>query len=90
MGPDQGEQVSDYELLDVEIYFDARRGENRARPLPGQKYPPSMVVECSKKFRESNPVGAKFRLHVKLKAKKTDDCREHLYSYYRWHVQRLD
>lgn len=82
--------MSDYELLDVEIYFDARRGENRARPLPGQKYPPSMVVECSKKFRESNPVGAKFRLHVKLKAKKTDDCREHLYSYYRWQVQRLD
>lgn len=82
--------MSDYELLDVEIFFDQRRGENRARPLPGQKYPPSLVVECSKSFRASNPIGARFRLHVKQKEKKSDDCRVHLYSYYRWHVQRLD
>ncbi|MBA6091184.1 hypothetical protein H4C81_20175 [Pseudomonas monteilii] len=82
--------MSNYELLDVEIFFDPRRGENRARPLPGQKYPPSLVVECSKKFRQSNPVGSKFRLFVKEKEKKSDDCRVHLYSYYRWEVQALD
>jgi hypothetical protein len=82
--------VSQYELLDVEIFFDQRRGENRARPLPGQKYPPTLVVECAKSFRESSRVGAKFRLQVKEKEKKSDDCRVHLYSYYRWKVQPLD
>lgn len=82
--------MSNYESLDVEIFFDPRRGENRVRPLPGQKYPPSMVVECAKDFRKSNPVGSKFRLFVKQKKKKSDDCRVHLYSYYDWHVEPLD
>lgn len=82
--------MSDYELLDVEIFFDPRRGENRARPLPGQKYSPDLVVECAKKFRESSPVGSRFRLQVKVKEKKSDDCRFHLYSYYRWRVEPLD
>lgn len=82
--------MDDYESLDVEIFFDQRRGENRARPLPGQKYPPSMVVECAKSFRQANPVGSKFRLFVKEKEKKSDDCRVHLYSYYRWRVEPLD
>lgn len=49
-----------------------------------------MVVECAKKFRESNPVGSKFRLYVKEKEKKTSDCQVHLYSYYGWRVQKLD
>ena len=82
--------MSEYELLDVEVFFDQRRGENRVRPLQGQKYPSTLVVECAKSFREASKVGAKFRLQVKEKEKKTDDCRVHLYSYYRWKVQSLD
>lgn len=81
--------MTDYEMLDIEIFFDPRRGENRARPLPGQKYPPSLVIECSKSFRTTNPVGSKFRLRVKEKMKKWDDCRVHLYSHYGWRVISL-
>jgi len=78
--------MDDYEALDIELFYDARRGSMRARPLPGQKYPTSMVVECDKSFRDANPAGSRFRLMVKEKAKKTPDCRTHLYSRYSWGV----
>jgi hypothetical protein len=77
-------QLADYEWIDAELFFDQRRGSMRVRPLPGQKYPSDMVIECDKSFRDANPAGSKFRLMVKEKKKKTPDCRTHLYSRYDW------
>ena len=38
----------------------------RVRPLPGQSYPPTMRVQCSRAMRYSAPLGARFRLWVNL------------------------
>lgn len=81
--------MAGYESVDVELYYDQRRGSMRVRPLPGQKYPSSMVIECDKAFRDAGNAGDKFRLNVKEKAKKTENCRTHLYSRYSWGAEPL-
>lgn len=40
--------------------------EYRVRPVPGQAFPPSMRVQCSKALRRRYPLGAKFRFPVTL------------------------
>ncbi len=55
------------------------------RPLNGQIYSSSLLVECSNKMRENYPVGTVFRLFVKSKQKK--DSRPHLYSPHQWRYQ---
>jgi hypothetical protein len=81
--------MTDYISVDVELFFDPRRGAVRVRPLPGQKYPTTMVIECDKSFREKHKVGDRFRLNAKEKAKKTEDCRTHLYSRYSWGAEPI-
>jgi hypothetical protein len=81
--------MSDYQSLDVELFFDQRRGSVRVRPLPGQRYSTSMVIECDKEFREHGKPGDKYRLLVKEKAKKTPDSRTHLYSRYSWGAEPI-
>lgn len=38
----------------------------RVRPVPGQVFPPSMRVQCSKALRQSYPLGTRFRFPVAL------------------------
>jgi len=38
----------------------------RVRPIPGQAFPPSMRVQCSRAMRHAFPLGSKFRLPVRL------------------------
>lgn len=52
------------------------------RPVVGQTYPSTMMIECSRKMVNTDvyPIGTKFRLRVRLKQK--IGCKPHLYSYH--------
>ena len=46
--------------LQCESFLDPSTNRIRVRPLDGQGVPTSLVIECSKATRESEPVGTKF------------------------------
>lgn len=52
------------------------------RPISGEIFPTSLLVECSKEMHTDYPLGTIFRICATLKQKK--DSRPHLYSSYRW------
>ena len=61
--------MSDYQEVLIETY--RARGEPsghdiRARPVPGQRFPRDMKVECSSNMRYRHPVGTKFIVQAKL------------------------
>ena len=41
----------------------------RVRPVPGQAFPPSMRVQCSRAMRHAYPLGSRFRLPVQHKSR---------------------
>ena len=43
----------------------------RVRPVPGQVFPPTMRVQCSRALRNAFPLGTTFRLPVELVENKT-------------------
>ena len=38
----------------------------RVRPVPGQAFPVSMRVQCSKAMRHAHPLGTKFKISVNV------------------------
>jgi hypothetical protein len=59
---------SPYRQIIIETYQGPSRGAHgsvRARPIPGQFYPTSMNVECSRDMRRRFPVGTRFRVYAK-------------------------
>ena len=75
---------SQYKNVVVETYTSKKSGRSkiRVRPVLGEEFPQSMVVECSKSMRESHPIGTRYRIY----AKETDreDGKSFLYSSYKW------
>lgn len=64
----KSENWSAYRQIIIETYDGPRRGAHgnrRARPIPGEFYPPTMDVSCSKAMRYAHPVGTKFRIHAR-------------------------
>lgn len=60
---------SPYRQIVVETFRGPDRGHHgsiRARPIPGEIYPTTMRVSCSKPMRTSHPVGTQFRIYAKL------------------------
>lgn len=57
------------------------RDSKHIRPAPGQAFPQSLFVECSRSLTDKYPVGTVFRLCVALKQKLHG--RPHLYAHYR-------
>jgi hypothetical protein len=61
-----------YRTLIVESFVPAdtssRHGPVHVRPVPGQVFPPTLFVECSKRLMDPRryPVGTKFKLQAKL------------------------
>ena len=43
----------------------------RVRPIPGQIFPVTMRVQCSRKMRDAYPLGTRFRLFVTLVENRT-------------------
>ena len=80
-----------YGDLEVESYYPAStsglHGSVHIRPCPGQDFPPSMHVECSKKLTTHYPVGTRFRIRAKLTDR--EGRGEYLYSSYREPYQVL-
>ena len=76
---------SRYRQVVVETYEEVNAGKSsriHVRPVPGQPYPTTMDVECSRSMRKLYPVGTKFRLYAKETNK--EGGKPFLYSRYDW------
>lgn len=76
---------SPYRQVVIETYHGRSRGHHgsiRARPVPGEYYPPSMNVECSKGMRSQHPVGTRFRVHVRESTR--EESPPFLYTHFSW------
>lgn len=82
-------QHGDYKEIIVESFrptsTSGLHGELHMRPTPGQFYPQSLKVECSKRLTRDYPVGTRFKIRVKLTDRGGEG--EYLYSYFGWPVE---
>jgi hypothetical protein len=75
-----------YRLLVVESFrlgsTSGHRDPIQIRPVPGQVFPPSMLLECSRRMVDTSvyPEGTKFKVWVRVKQKL--NCAPHLYCYH--------
>ncbi len=79
---------SEYVYIEAVLSWDSRRGEKRLNPAPGQPFPESMFIECSKEIRDL-PSGTRVRVKVVEKSPKSNYHTPHLYSSYKWHYTVL-
>jgi hypothetical protein len=63
-------------------------GPVHIRPVPGQIFPTTLQVECSKTMVRDFPVGTKFRIKAKL-TDREGGC-EFLYTYFGWPYEVVD
>jgi hypothetical protein len=79
-------QDNPYEWIVVESYYpdntSGLHGPVHIRPVHGQKYSPTLHVECSKALSRNYPVGTRFKLRVKLTDREGGGA--FLYSYFGW------
>jgi hypothetical protein len=76
---------SQYQQVVVETYHGGRVGASsriHVRPAPGEAFPPTMDVECSRSMRKLYPVGTRFRIYAKETNK--EGGKPFLYSHYDW------
>ena len=77
---------SDYTEIIVETFQSSARSAGHqgilVRPAPKQKYPQTLMVECSRKLNTDYPVGTQFKLLVKLTDRQGSG--PFLYSSYKW------
>lgn len=76
---------SQYLQVVVETYSGVKAGKTsriHVRPIPGQLFPVTMDVECSRSMRTQYPVGTKFRIYAKETSK--EGGKPFLYSHYDW------
>ena len=66
-----------------------RHGSVHVRTVPGQKFSPSLFVECSKSLCEDYPVGTKFRIQAKQRPDQRDGGGQSVYSYHGWKYEVL-
>lgn len=75
-----------YQMVLVESYrpnnTSGLHGDVHIRPRPGQGFPLTMHVECSKSLSRSYPVGTIFRIRAKLTDR--EGSGDFLYSYFGW------
>lgn len=75
-----------YSLLVVESFelqnTSGHRDPVQIRPVKGQIFPPTMLLECNRRMVDTSiyPAGTKFKAWVRPKQKL--DCTPHLYSYH--------
>jgi hypothetical protein len=81
---------SQYEKVVVETYSSdvSGRSKIRVRPISGQKFPQTMVVECSKSMRENHPIGTRFR--ISAKESRREGGKLFLYSGYTWPYEVIE
>lgn len=81
----------DYEWVEVESFRPAStsglHGPVHIRPVAGQKFSPTLHVQCSKRLSTDYPVGTRFRLLAKLTDREGEG--EFLYSSWRWKFEVL-
>jgi hypothetical protein len=75
---------SQYQKVVVETYAPTEPGRSsiRVRPILGEVFPQSMVVECSKAMRHNHPIGTRFLIYAK--ETRREDGKSFLYSSYKW------
>ncbi|TEW83366.1 hypothetical protein D5R38_18525 [Serratia marcescens] len=80
---------SEYITIKAKVFPDPSRRRGRLHPVEGEKFPPDMVIECSKAIRDL-PVGTIVKLDVVVKNPKDGDDRPHLYSSYKWDYEIIE
>lgn len=81
----------DYEWVEVESFVADRtsglHGKVHVRPVPGQRFPTDLHVECGRQLRKNYPVGTRFRIWAKLTDREGGG--EYLYSSWQWKYEVL-
>lgn len=83
---------SDYRTIAVEVFRHNQSGHAHpcaVRPLPGQIFEPSMLVECSKSIKGYSNDGKTFLMQIKLKEPRDAGDMPHLYSSYHWKLTEV-
>ena len=62
--------------------------KNRANPLPGQGFDPSVFVECSRTIRDQYPTGTVFLVWATLTSR--EGGKPFLYSHHSWKFFRIE
>ncbi len=82
---------SSYRQVVVQTYEAVKTGKSsriHVRPVPGECYPTTMDVECSRAMRKLHPIGTRFRIYAK------ETCREggkpFLYCHFDWPYEIVD
>ena len=70
------------------LIVDPRTNRIRVVALEGQAVPEGVFIECSKKVRESNPIGTIFKINVKVSKKPTG--RKYLHSLKKYELLKVD
>ena len=80
-----------YKLVVVESFEpkdrNGRHGKIHVRPVPGQPFPTTLSVECSKRLSTDYPVGTRFRIWAKLTDREGGG--QFLYSFHGWKYEVL-
>lgn len=71
----------------VETFEDQKSGKVRVRPIEGEVYPQSMVVECARSVRHQHPIGTRFQISAKLTDREGGGS--FLYSHHSWPMKVL-
>ena len=80
-----------YQQVIIESYHEVKSGKSshiHARPISGQGYPTTIDVQCSRKMRESHPIGTKFKVWAKLSDREGNG--DHLYTSWQWPYEVID
>ncbi len=76
-----------YDIIKAETY--SYGGEIHMRPVAGEIYETTMNISCSKTLRNSEPVGTKFNIPVRLVVKDDQSVESYLYCHHSWEVEAL-
>jgi hypothetical protein len=79
----------DHQPVEIESFrgpdSDGRRGRIHLRPVAGQKFPTSLMLEGNKSLAEDYPVGTRFKVQATLMKRPTGG--QYLFSSWQWDTQ---
>lgn len=81
---------NDHQTIEAESFVaenGERKGQVAMRPVEGQKFPTSLLLEGNKALLKDYPVGTRFKVQVSLAKRPTGE--DYLFSSWQWDARVL-